>query len=338
MEQGVLVNGLELQDIANSLSNRVWGLTVLPTEKCNFRFKYCYESFTLGRMGRTTIEAIKRLMRHRIQDPELKQFHLNWFGGEPLLAVDVILEISRYAKELCEEHGCAFGCGIITNASLLTQNVLLELLNAGVTKFVTAIDGPEKVHDKTRVDVRGGGTHEVVRRNILCMKSLDADFSLVVRLQVCQDNIDAIYESVDDIAGLLWGDRRIHLTIVPIGRLGGSNDDKETFPEPVDRIRGKNILEDLHALFQKRLQMIVTANERICHAARMNALTIRPNGRIVQCVGCLDDPRNDIGRIREDGTLELQHDKLAFWSRGYSKIDFDLLTCPQFKCPSVSSV
>ncbi len=331
MKYDELINGLPVQDIADSLSNKIWGLTLLPTEKCNFRCKYCYENYSVGKMDRNTVEAIKKLIEFRINDNELKHFYLNWFGGEPLLAKDIIYEICEHSIELCK-NGCTYHGEIITNGFYLSSKVFLNLLGLGIKKYMVAIDGTKTTHDKTRVDIYGRGTYDVIRNNILELKKIQGDFQFVVRLQICQDNIKDIYQSLDEITMLLTGDSRFYLTIVPIGKLGGMNDPLGTFPIPVEGGQGRKIINDLYDYFSNRVQTVDTTREKICHASRMNALTIRPNGRVVQCVGCLDDPQNDVGMIRKDGTLALEQEKLDLWSRGYNKIDYDLLTCPYFKC------
>jgi uncharacterized protein len=65
---------------------------LLPTEDCNFRCTYCYEDFAIGRMSRATIEAVKKLIESRV--PKLRALTIGWFGGEPLIAKDIVMEIS----------------------------------------------------------------------------------------------------------------------------------------------------------------------------------------------------------------------------------------------------
>lgn len=92
-------------------------LIVLPTEQCNFRCVYCYESFLRGTMGPELQSGLRTFVQHQ---PSLKHFSLSWFGGEPLVARDVVLENTRYFKQYCDESGVEFICAATTNAYLLT--------------------------------------------------------------------------------------------------------------------------------------------------------------------------------------------------------------------------
>src|SRR5688572_21841718 len=113
--------------IASTLSNRIQQLIILPTEKCNFRCTYCYEDFLIGKMKEPVRASIERFMDRRI--PELSELSLHWFGGEPLLAKQVVLRLSAHASRLCNEHGVSLVGGLTTNAYVLTPELFEELLS-----------------------------------------------------------------------------------------------------------------------------------------------------------------------------------------------------------------
>lgn len=81
----------------------ILSLTVMPTEKCNFRCRYCYEKFEKGRM--TDEDQISLLKFIQKQIPGNAHVHISWFGGEPLLAFDVIENIMRNVSAMCKARG-----------------------------------------------------------------------------------------------------------------------------------------------------------------------------------------------------------------------------------------
>ena len=72
----------------------------------------------------------------------------------------------------------------------------------------------------------------------------------------------------------------------------------------------------------------------ICYAAKANSLLIRSDGRIGKCTVALDDDRNTIGRICEDGTIELDNLKLRPWLRGLDDLSVSALACPLSGLPA----
>ena len=54
-------------------------LVIMPTEACNFRCTYCYQSFPRGAMARGTIDGLKAYVRHAAAG--LDHLAVSWFGG-----------------------------------------------------------------------------------------------------------------------------------------------------------------------------------------------------------------------------------------------------------------
>jgi uncharacterized protein len=71
-----------------------------------------------------------------------------------------------------------------------------------------------------------------------------------------------------------------------------------------------------------------TLTDYICYAARPNSLMVRADGRIGKCTVVLDDPRNDIGFLVDDGTMNIDHEKLRVWFEGYRDMSDKFLSCP----------
>src|SRR5690242_7308023 len=90
------------RQFANAFSNSNLQLILFPTEQCNFRCTYCYEDFALGRMSDEIISGVKNLIAKR---KDLKHLNIMWFGGEPTAALDIVLDISTFAKNFCDQNG-----------------------------------------------------------------------------------------------------------------------------------------------------------------------------------------------------------------------------------------
>ena len=86
--------------LRKALSPHRLHLIILPTEQCNFRCKYCYEDFKVGKMAKFCVEGINKLISQRL--PNTSNLTISWFGGEPLLALDIISNISHHIKNEIE--------------------------------------------------------------------------------------------------------------------------------------------------------------------------------------------------------------------------------------------
>src|SRR5688572_26182612 len=89
-------------EVVRSLSDEVLHLILLPTEKCNFRCTYCYEDFSVGRMPSDVVSGIERMIERRA--PGLRLLGIDWFGGEPLLARDIVEQVSARVSDVARAN------------------------------------------------------------------------------------------------------------------------------------------------------------------------------------------------------------------------------------------
>ena len=108
------------------------GLTV--TSDCNFRCIYCNKERT---EARTPPEVWRRVIREAVGKGGERGVYIHFTGGEPLLMGDALYGddgLIRYAVEL----GAAVN--VNTNASLITPEVALRLIKAGVSRLHISLD------------------------------------------------------------------------------------------------------------------------------------------------------------------------------------------------------
>lgn len=130
-----------------SLYDEDYTLMIVPTYKCNLRCWYCYQDHRHQTMARETVNRIKLHIRKYLSENKIRRFHIQWFGGEPLLMFDVILDISSHAKKVCEELGVYMDCNITTNSLLLDKTKIEKLKECNVRFFQITIDGCKEEHN-----------------------------------------------------------------------------------------------------------------------------------------------------------------------------------------------
>ncbi len=315
------------------ISNRYFQLFILPTEKCNFRCTYCYEDFAAGRMKKETILGIKALLERRCTD--LRYLNISWFGGEPLTAKDIVLEISEYAMSLAYRYPQLRYMGdMTTNAYLLDYKTVAALANVGVRNYQISLDGPREVHDKSRIRADGSSTYDRIWANLLAIRDSSLPVSIMLRIHFTADTLKLINPLIEDIRREFLHDSRFCVFFKAIERLGGSNDasikifsgaEKE---EAVKSLQTKLFCENLASS-----QNVSLSDDYVCYASRPNSLVIRSNGDVGKCTVALYDERNKIASLQPDGTLKLIPGRLAPWVRGVETLDPATLHCPLVNLP-----
>jgi uncharacterized protein len=121
-------------------------------------------------MSPVTQRAIELFLEKRVPSLELLKF--SWFGGEPLLATDVVLRLSEFAKDLCDRHSIKFQGGMTTNGYVLEKPLAEKLISLNQDFFQVTFDGWGTAHDELRKRADGRETFQKIWDNLIAMKSL----------------------------------------------------------------------------------------------------------------------------------------------------------------------
>jgi len=314
------------KDYCDCLSDRVLQLIVMPTEACNFRCVYCYEEFAHGRMEARVVRGVKNLLSTRA--PTLDSLTLSWFGGEPLLARDIIEDILVHVQTLVKENpNLHLFSDITTNAYLLSQPLFKRLVDFGVSQYQIPLDGPAELHDRKRFLANGRGTFEKIWGNLLAMREVEKDFTIIVRLHVDKENFVTLPDLIEVYGRTFGHDPRFKLFPRRISHLGGPNDaDLPVFEDKEGR-RAEVALR--HRAEKQRIEYIPSTRlAKICYAAHANSLVVRSDGRLNKCTVALEEPMNQVGTIEETGRLRLETPRMRGWIRGLASGSFNELECP----------
>ena len=176
------------------------GLTICPTMGCNFDCPYCFEDHGRGKMSPEVQDDVVALAERMLDAAGASDIDVSWFGGEPLLAPDVIESLSRRLMALVEARGGKYSASIITNGYLLTQENVDMLERCKVGSAQVTIDGLGAMHDATRYLRGGGPTFERIVGNLRDSK---IPFRVLVRHNVHGENlaeVDALESFVKALA------------------------------------------------------------------------------------------------------------------------------------------
>lgn len=315
------------QALYSSVDSRVLELILFPTEQCNFRCTYCYEDFKLGRMSPPVVSGLKALLRHRFE--RLQLLTISWFGGEPLLALGLVEEVSEYILTLTRLHShVVYTAGMTTNGYLLSPSTFTRLVGLGINRFQVSLDGDCEAHDSTRRRLGGGGSFGRIWDNLLAVRDSSIAADVLLRVHLTSANFASVEALIRRIRTEFSRDGRFRVLLKPIGRLGGPHD--ESLPV-LPREQTDEVVVHLGQILGSDVRLAnedLKTEQAICYASKANSLAIRSDGSVAKCTVALSDPRNRVGQLSEDGKITFDRGRLNSWLRGLETLDQEDLSCP----------
>lgn len=164
-DSGVLFSQDDYHKFADMMvSAPVKAMCLHVAHDCNLRCKYCFASTGDFGKGRKLLDeatgkmAIDFLLEH---SNGRKNLELDFFGGEPLMNMEVVKSVVEYARSKEKEYNKNFRFTITTNGVLLNDENIL-FINKEMSNVVLSIDGRPEVNDNMRPAINGKGSYEVI--------------------------------------------------------------------------------------------------------------------------------------------------------------------------------
>ena len=319
-------------------------LILLASEDCNFRCTYCYEDFRRGTMLPSVREGIKNLVRSRLG--ALKELSVSWFGGEPLYGMEAIDDLGPFFAQTAAEAGLRYGTHMTTNGYLLTDEVATRLLAYGIDDFQITLDGLPEDHNQHRPARDGSKTFDTILRNLRALAARPDHFSVVIRVNFDRENSPGLEAFLASLEQHFAHDERFVLAFHAVGQWGGDNDAHldvcGTDESHAVRSRLKAAARSLGLNVTGGWMPGLGAGEEVCYAARPYNFIVGAHGDLMKCTIDLDKKdHNMVGKLRPDGVLELDVDKMALWTEPAFERDTGcqschmLAACQGVHCPKI---
>jgi uncharacterized protein len=298
--------------------SRTLSLTVAPTLACNFDCSYCCEGRVhRGRMGAHVERALTDFVGARL--PTDGALDVTWYGGEPLLAKDVIERLSHRFHALCQERRARYDATIITNGYLLDAATAHWLQQLGVKNAQVTLDGPADVHDRRRPLASGGRTFDRILANLA---SAVHALTISVRTNLDGDNLSSVGSLLDALVAADLADRVSHYT-APVTSLSAGCCD------------GSGRCLDTKAFSLVALETSLQRTRRAlpdgsrprfvngpCGATRANSFVVSPDGGLVTCWEEVGRPDRYVAHL-----LEAETECMASNRRSWLEYDPFSLEC-----------
>lgn len=173
-------------------SNLVKALCLHICHDCNLSCKYCFagKGKYKGKSEYMSFEVAKLAVDFLIKNSgNRKILEMDFFGGEPLMNLDVVKKTIDYAKTQGEQHGKKFLFTLTTNGVLLDEETA-KYLNNEMENVVLSVDGRKEVHNGVRQTINGKGSYDVIIENIKNFVKMRGDKHYYVRGTFTNKNLD----------------------------------------------------------------------------------------------------------------------------------------------------
>lgn len=303
------INILDIDTIRINISNA-----------CNLACKYCYANggnYTKPNslMSKKVAKDIVTFIKNNLNHIETIFF----FGGEPLLNIDIIEYICSEFKDKKFK--------LITNGTLINDKILYVLKEYSISVGLS-LDGPSDIHNNSRITKEGEPTFEIIMDNIQKLKDNNID---IINVQGTYTDFTSNHMSKDDL--VQYFDKNFKFKFLTI-----SNDvnNKNSIYTENENYVINSIMNEKNVLLGLTINAILNSksnyinNDFKCGAANRSML-IYSDGSIYPCQRFISEKESRLSNIYNFNKKELLLNRNIF-NKKYLNIEKCSKCVAKFTC------
>ena len=285
-------------------------LVVAPTYACNLRCPYCYEqghNGIKGKMSPAIIEATLRFVSERFEEKPFRRLNVQWYGGDPSLALDVVEDLSMRLIDWCDDEGVRYSAMMLSNCNVIDEKAVELLVRARVGHVYMTIDGFEDTHNARRVSATGLNSFE---KNIEAARLFKANG---IRVQATM-NVDRVnWPEFAPLRDMLKEEFDVELGFARLcdyGRFYGTRDFKKPAFDLFDhdefcRLRHEEFVDG--GFDANTLRALLSAAPIFCNGQRHNYYIVDTLGDVYMCDGYIGEQDHVVFNVNDRPTYEQLH-------------------------------
>ena len=195
IDSGQLFTEDNFKNLSIDVSKRpttIKALCLNVAHTCNFTCEYC---FAKGGKYHGPDAIMSKEVAKRAIDFLLKNsgghhnLDIDFFGGEPLMNLDVVKFTVDYARSKEKEFNKHFNFTLTTNGLLLNDDII-DYLNENMKNVVLSLDGRRDKHDHFRKTLNGKGSFDLIVPKFQRLVEKRADKEYYMRGTYTRNNLD----------------------------------------------------------------------------------------------------------------------------------------------------
>ena len=300
-------------EVIKNSTSQIANIIIAPTLECNAHCFYCFENgYRKGKMSLETADALVEFLEKHWNGEKLG---ITWFGGEPLLASDII----DYVSTKLTEKNIIYGCKITTNGSLLNGKLAQKAIELWhVEKVQITIDAVGDKYNRIKnYDKQYQDAFSLVMQNM--QNALSMGINLKVRINFDPNKQDEALETMNYLLKRFNNTNHLKIYFAPIDaddeivkNISGDFDEYSEHPyislikfgSKHHLYRGFPDMEDDESTdheydtcgLLKKLKIYPSPIN--CYATCPNVFSIGPNGDIYKCHRALGRKEYASGNIK----------------------------------------
>jgi uncharacterized protein len=268
------------------------------THDCNLRCPYCFTGAKFAR--EMNVETAKRTAEFVVDyaKQHAQPAVFSFFGGEPMMAYDVLREVVLHATSYSDAAGVTALFRMNTNG-LLIKEEHLRFFEEHDLIFILSIDGNKAMHDRERVTEGGVGSHDVLAKKL--PRFLEHNPGMMASVVITPVNV---VDAADGIA-YLWDAGFRFVIVKPDVTQAWTRENVDELERQYERV-AEDYLERTRRGDELYLNLL--DDKWINHAKGAEGISIRcdvgssqisisPSGNIYPCVRWVKEEEDTVPRL-----------------------------------------
>ncbi len=274
------------------------GLTICPTLRCNFRCPYCFE-LSQQDCRFMSADTQERLISWIKDHKNICALSVAWYGGEPLLAFDIICALTERFQAL----GLAYEkASLVTNGYLLDMEKIRRLNDLNIDFIQITLDGPPEMHDTRRVLAGGSPTFARIIENVEALMNSDWAGACNIRVSLDKRNIEGFLGLRSELLARFQGKK---LFVYP-GRVDVIGDQDYDGSCCLNSDEWSDFTLELarcHGIFPAGWLHPNSKLGGACVALRHQSFVLGPEGEFYKCWDDVGRPAMVVGSVHDPDTI-----------------------------------
>lgn len=309
------IEHLKAVSYSGKFNNRGLGLVIAPTLNCNFACPYCFENPSTDMISTEVKNALFDLAENAAKGKS--DINVTWYGGEPLIAKDIIFNMSEKFIDICKKNGVKYSASMITNGYLVDDAIVESMVKARIQFVQITIDGPADIHNSRRkLKVHNkNGTFNTIIENI--KKLISKNITVSIRVNIDQTNSNKVEELMDVLKS-----HNLEKCNVNFGHV-------RPYTSACSSITSTCFSTEEYAHMDTKLQMKLNSKgfsssqyphypgikANYCCADSISSFVIDPKGNMYKCWNDIGDISRKVGNVlNQHNYFNRLHTEYLFWS------------------------